>query len=605
MSKKEKKKSAISRVFQIAEYSKSILTLSCISSIIGYVSGVVPYLSVFFIGKELLIPQDVVTNYTTIALWILISGISILCNMAFSFLGNYGCHYIAFKLLYEFRIKIMEHIGNVSMNFFTEKTTGSMQKTMDESIERIESFVGHMLPDMLGSMFVLLFLLAGLFTLNPWLAITVILSVVVALLLQMSVFGGEKGKKIWSDVAIANQNMTGAFSEYVKGISEVKLFGISGKLTRGLEENINTYKHWELTQYRLCRIPMGLYKSVILSMLTFILPVGIILIQNNTTPETLLSVLMALIVTPCLYDPFMTCLLYGTQMSTLSVGLDIIEDILNQRPLKVTPTSKKTDSFSIAFEDVSFSYQKENEEHRKYAISNINFIAPQGQMTALVGESGSGKSTIGQLISRFWDVESGAILIGGVDIRDIPYESLMDDISFVLQDTFLFSDSIYNNITMNRNYTEEQVIAASKVARCHDFILNTPNGYKTKIGNEGIRLSGGETQRISIARAILKDAPIIILDEALAYSDAENENLIQEAIVDLTKNKTIIIIAHRLQSIMNADQILLLDKGRILEKGTHEQLMAQNTKYHTLWNLQHQVDDWVLTPESNYKGGKE
>jgi ATP-binding cassette subfamily B protein len=251
-------------------------------------------------------------------------------------------------------------------------------------------------------------------------------------------------------------------------------------------------------------------------------------------------------------------------------------------------------AWDVTFEDVSFSYQDLSDPLRKMALSHIDFTAPQGQMTALVGPSGGGKSTVGQLLSRFWDVESGRIAIGGVDIRQIDPLTLMDQVAIVFQDTWIFADTVLGNITMNRPYGKEQVEAAARAAQCHDFISRLPDGYETRIGTGGTSLSGGEVQRLSIARAILKDSPIVVLDEALAYSDAENENLIQRAIHNLVHDKTVLIIAHRLQSIRNADQVLLLHNGRIIECGTHATLMDTETEYRTLWELQHEADAWAI-----------
>ncbi len=592
--KKEKKGSAIDRVFKIAKQGKAMLNAAVLSSVLGYVCSIAPFLSVFFIAREFLLPGGGETSLKTIIFWIIVAGVAILLGMIFSFLGSYGCHHVAFRLLNTFKLKVMDHLGRLPLHYFNKQTSGGIQKTIDESADRIENFIGHMLPDLFGSIFAVLLLLIGICILSPWLALTVLVTVVVAVSMQMSVFG-KKSQKIWADVFAADQKMTGAFSEYVKGMTEVKLFGITGRMTNALETNIQDYKKLELSGYKASAVPMGLYKSIILSMLTFILPVGMLLISLNPTGDTLLAVLMALIITPAIYDPLMTCLSYGTQMATLSVGLDAVEEIFEQEPIKVTNKQSKISNTDIEFNNVSFSYGSQ-EEDKTYAIKNINFVAKQGEMTALVGESGGGKSTIGQLISRFYDVEDdeGEILIGGVNIKDIPYDTLMDNIAYVLQDTYIFSGSIYENITMNKGYSRQAVEDAAKAAQCHEFILGTKNGYDTMLGGGGIRLSGGETQRLSIARAILKDAPIIVLDEALAYSDAENENLIQQALISLTKNKTVIIIAHRLQSIMRAKQILLLIKGEIKERGTHGQLIATDTEYRLLWDLQNEANSFNL-----------
>lgn len=596
---KKKKGSVIARVFKIAAQGKGLLFASCLASVLGTLAGAAPYLSVYFIARHLLAPAAGSDTRSVLLFWIVIAGISILTKMVCSFLGSYGCHRTAFRLLYNMRVNIMEHIGRLPIGFFADNTTGAVQKNMDENVEKIEGFVAHMLPDMIGSACLLIILFAGLFWLNGWLALTVLLAIVAAIILQMTVFGGKKAKQLWVDVASASKNMTGAFSEYVKGMAEVKLFGLTGTVTRGLDENINLYRTWELRQYKRTALPMGAYKTIVLSLLTFVLPVGILLITQNPGTGTLLAVLMALILTPAIYDPLMTCVNYGSQMGMLAVGLDAIDGILDEEPIAAPHVPQMPKTWAVAYHDVSFSYQHMDDPLRVMALSHIDFVAPQGQLTALVGPSGGGKSTIGQLLNRFWDVEAGTITVGGIDIRDIDPKVLMDNVATVMQDTYIFADTILGNITMNRPYTQAQVEQATNAAQCHDFISAMPKGYKTRIGTGGASLSGGEAQRLSIARAILKGSPIVLLDEALAYSDAENENLIQQAIKNLVKGKTVIIIAHRLQSIRGANQILVLHSGQITERGTHGELMAANTEYRTLWELQHEADAWAIEVDSD------
>ena len=269
-----------------------------------------------------------------------------------------------------------------------------------------------------------------------------------------------------------------------------------------------------------------------------------------------------------------------------------MDEIFNIPVLKDTQISKTFDNDNVTFDNVSFSYTgKENE----LAIKNVSFEAKQGEITAIVGLSGGGKSTIANLISRFWDVTEGSVKIGGVDIRDISEKDLMNHVSFVFQDIFLFKQSILDNIRMgNRNATEEQVIAAAKAAQCHEFISKLPEGYHTVVGTKGVHLSGGERQRIAIARAIIKDSPIIVLDEATAFSDPENEYLIQKAFEKLMQNKTVIIIAHRLSTIRNADKIIVMEKGQIVESGKHDDLVAAGGRYFQMWNHYTEAINWKL-----------
>lgn len=596
------KKPVLSRLFDIAAQGKGKLILSCALMSMGTLSGMVPYLSVYHIARILLMPT-VGDTQDGILVWSIIAVMSIALNMLFSFFGSFGAHKVAFRVLYGIRIRVMEHMGRLPMGFFTEHSTGSVQKTMDDSIEKIEIFIAHLLPDLIGSACAVTALLLGLGSLNVWLALAVVLATIGACALQLSVWGGGRGQEILTGMATVSSQMTGAFSEYVKGIAEVKLFGLTGTVTRGLSDATKKYGSWEMRLYKRVTPFYEGYKTIILSLLAVVLPVGTLLIfKNPGNSSVLLAVIMGLILTPAICAPLMELVNYGTRMGEITVALHNIDEIMKKEPVPEPISSVMPDSFDVEFHNVSFSYQDTSNPFHTLALKNVSFKAPQKQMTALVGPSGSGKSTIGQLTSRFWDVTLGKITIGGVDIRDIAPAHLMDCVSFVFQDTFIFSDTVLGNITMNRPAEQEQVIAAARAAQCHDFIMQLPKGYETRIGSGGLGLSGGEAQRLAIARAIFKDCPIVVLDEALAFTDVENENLIQKAIDTLIMDRTVMIIAHRLPSIQNADQILLLDKGEIKEHGTHVSLMSEDTLYRRLWRVQNEVDAWSI--EQSASGGE-
>lgn len=367
-----------------------------------------------------------------------------------------------------------------------------------------------------------------------------------------------------------------------------------------MEHSLDGCLDWEITNYKRSAFFMSMYKSIILSLLSFVVPVGGFLIFKNPAGDTVLSVIMALIIVPALYDPLLTCIDYANQINFAKAGLVQIDGILNEPVFKAKNNEEKEKGAAVHFDSVSFSYQSEADPLRKQALDTISFTCNENEMTALVGESGSGKSTIGQLLLRFWDVHEGSIKIGGKDIKSFDTEDLMEKIAFVFQDTHIFSDTVRNNISMNKKCSNETIIEAAKKARCHDFIMNLPDKYDTLIGSGNIKLSGGEAQRISIARAFLKDSKIVILDEALAYTDAENENLIQEAIRNLIKDKTVIVIAHRLKSIMDADKIIVLREGKIIEEGTHKSLMEKDGAYKMLWDLQFEAETWEIAS----KGGE-
>lgn len=588
---KKKQIGILDHIFHYSSENKIFLVFSICLSVAGMICNVIPYVSVYFISKTFLISEG---NKETILFWIMVAGIAILLNLIFTFIGGLGCHKIAFKTLYIYRIKIMEHLGKLPLGFFSKNTSGGIQKIMDENIEKLEGIIAHMMPDLIGSFAVLLLLFVGIGYLNIIMAITVLVSAVIAFLFQFMIFGSKSAKESYESYMKASGSITSSFSEYIKGIAEVKLFGRAGSMLKSLEKNLDESLHWELTNYKKASFPMSMYKSMILSLLTFVVPVGGLLIWNSPTESTVLSVIMALIIAPALYEPLLTCIDYATQINLAKAGFSQIENIINETVFEIKDSLDVIRGSDIVFDNVSFSYESEANSLRKLALDKVSFVCKEKKMTALIGESGSGKSTIGQLILRFWDVDEGSIKIGGKDIRAIETKNLMEKIAFVFQDTHIFSDTVRNNISMNGDVSEEEIIKAAKKARCQEFIMDLPNGYDTIIGSGNIKLSGGEAQRISIARTFLKDSEIVILDEALAYTDAENENLIQEVIKNLIKDKTVIVIAHRLKSIMEADNIIVLKEGKIIEEGAHEELLEKDGEYKSLWDLQFEAESWEI-----------
>ena len=597
MTENHKQKGVLERVFAVSPKGKGLLTASCIVSVLGMVLSLVPYLSVYFICKYFLL--GAAGEHGGIVLWTAVAGGAIIGNMVFTFLGSAGCHAVAFDALYRYRLYIMEHLGCISMGYFSTHTSGGIQKLMDENIEKMEGFIAHILPDLIGSLVMVIILFLSIAYLNLVLAAAVVAAIIAGFFFQMLVFGGNRVKTIMTEVTQSSAKMTGAFSEYVRGMAEVKLFGRAGAVTNALKQHIAAYMGWEIKSYKNSAFAMSMYKSIVLSLLSVALPVGVWLLARNPSKELILSILMTLILVPALFEPLTGCIEYATQLRMLQAGLVQIDEIV-QEPSYIDSDADAgaaavvPRSWEVRFDNVSFSYQKSADPLRKQALSGISFTAPQGQMTALVGESGGGKSTIGQLLLRFWETEEGAITIGGVSIRDIPFSRLMEYTAAVFQDTYIFAGTVMENIRMHSHASDEAVMEAARQACCHDFIMKLPHGYGTMVGSGHSKLSGGEAQRISIARAILKNAPIVILDEALAYTDAENENQIQTAIKNLVRDKTFIVIAHRLQSIAEAGQILVMQDGKIIERGTHHMLMSGETEYKALWDLQHTADEWSI-----------
>lgn len=303
---------------------------------------------------------------------------------------------------------------------------------------------------------------------------------------------------------------------------------------------------------------------------------------------------MFLIVGPACISPLMELVEFGADLRNLSVRMDQIDAILNLQPISEGTETKPEGEANVSFHDVSFSYQNAADPLRRMALNHLTMEIPTGSFAALVGPSGGGKSTAGQLIARFWDVESGSITIAGRDIREYSAKALMSTVSFVFQDTHIFAESVYDNIAMHSKVHREDVERAAKAARCHEFICSLPNGYDTKLGDGGHKLSGGEAQRIAIARAILKDAPIVVLDEAMAFTDAENELALRESMAELLRGKTVLMIAHRLYSVQDADCIFVLENGQLKESGTHTELLQSKGLYAHLWAIQNETESWQM-----------
>ena len=339
------------------------------------------------------------------------------------------------------------------------------------------------------------------------------------------------------------------------------------------------------------------YFTVLLnSIVTFILPVGILLMQNDSRSLTLAAVwLFFIILGPGVASPVYKLMYLGSSTREINEGVSRIDRILENQPVPEPACPKIPATYDIEFRHVSFSYENKEQATRTEALHDLCFTAPQGKITAFVGPSGSGKSTVANLIPRFWDVEQGEILIGNVNVKDIATEQLMDLVSFVFQDTFLFYDTLYENIAVGSSKaTRDTVIAAARAAQCHEFIEKLPNGYETRIGDKGVFLSSGEAQRVCVARAILKNAPILVLDEATAFADPENEYKMQQALKSLIKDKTVIIIAHRLSSIVSSDRIIVLKDGRAVQCGRHEELSSQEGVYKKMWNAYTSAFRWQL-----------
>ena len=558
----------------------------------------VPYWAVYEVLKELLThgtsPASV--DEAGMIRWGWIAFCGLIGGLVLLYAALMSSHVAAFRILYGLRVRLSEHIGKLSLGYLNNTSTGAIKKTMEQNIEKIEGFIAHTIPDLVNVVATVVVMLVIFFSLDTWLTAVCLAVVLLSFALQFSNFMGKKAREFMSIYYDAQEKMSASAVQYVRGMPVVKIFGQSVRSFRQFNAEIQAYKTFALKCCDTYQNGMIAFTVLLGSMVTFILPVGILLIQGNPQSLALAAVwLFFIIMGPGVASPIYKLTFLGGNTKEIDEGVARIDRILEKKPVPEPEHPEVPQSYEVEFRHVSFSYENTEQGTRTEALRDVCFTAPQGRITALVGPSGSGKSTVANLIPRFWDVEQGEILIGGVNIKNIATTQLMDTVSFVFQDTFLFKQSILDNIRMgNPDATEEQVIAAAKAARCHEFIEQLPNGYQTVIGSTGVHLSGGERQRIAIARAIVKDAPIIVLDEATAFSDPENEYLIQKAFEKLIQNKTVVMIAHRLSTIRNADQILIMEKGCLIESGTHDELLKKDGKYAQMWSSYTESINWKI-----------
>lgn len=595
---KSKKKEGLSRLFEIAGQRKGLLILAGMLSAGSAICMLVPYWAVYEILKELLSHgvNPAASDGTYMMRWGWIAFGGLVGGLILLYAALMSSHVAAFRILYGLRVRLSEHIGKLPLGYLNNTSTGAIKKTMDQNIEKIEGFIAHTIPDLVNVVVTVAVTLVIFFSLDVWLTVVCLAVVVLSLFLQFSNFMGKRAKEFMSIYYDTQEKMSASAVQYVRGMPVVKIFGQSVRSFRQFNAEIQAYKTFALKCCDTYQNGMIAFTVLLNSMVTFILPMGILLLQASPQSLSLAVVwLFFIIMGPGMASPVYKLTFLGGNTRDINEGVNRIDRILEKKPVPEPEHPQVPTEYDVEFRHVSFSYENTEQGTRTEALRDVNFIAPQGKITALVGPSGSGKSTVANLIPRFWDVEQGEICIGGVGIRQIATAKLMDLVSFVFQDTFLFYDTLYENIAVGSpDTTKEKVIAAAKAAQCHDFIECLPQGYETRIGDKGVFLSGGEAQRICVARAILKNAPILVLDEATAFADPENEHKMQMALQSLIKDKTVIVIAHRLSSVISAHQIVVMKEGRIVQCGKHEQLSVTKGVYKNMWNAYTSAYHWTL-----------
>lgn len=572
---------------------KVLLPAAMLLSALSALAGMLPYILIWLIVRELLEYGEITSsgNVVTYAWWA--AGMAV-ASIVLYFAALMSSHLAAFRVESNLRKEAMRQIVRMPLGFFDINTSGRIRKIIDDNAGVTHSFLAHQLPDLTATFLVPLVAVILIFMFDWILGLACIVPVIIAMLVMGFMMNAE-GRQFMKSYMTSLEEMNTEAVEYVRGIPVVKVFQQTIYSFKNFHRCIMNYNKMVFGYTRMWEKPMSLYTVIINGFVFFLAPLAILLIgYSGNYASVLLNFFLFVLITPVFSQSIMKSMYLNQALGQASEAIGRLENLVAYEHLTVVAHPQPVKEFSIQFEKVSFSYPGANQK----AVDDISFTITQGRTVALVGASGGGKTTIARLVPRFWEATEGKVLIGGINVREIAPEELMKHISFVFQNTKLFKTSLLENIKYgNPNATMEEVERAVDMAQCREIINKLPLGLNTKIGTEGTYLSGGEQQRIVLARAILKNAPIIVLDEATAFADPENEHLIQQALKELTKGKTVLMIAHRLSSITDADNILVIDKGKIAEQGTHAKLLEKQGIYYNMWNEYQQSVRWTIGKE--------
>ena len=565
---------------KLIEQQRYRLIMAAVLMIFATMLGLVPFVLIYLMVLEFMAPEvqpayvwelAIASVAAIVARWVL-TGVAIRVS-----------HVAAYCVLYEIRAAIAQKLSTLPLGFFSSRTTGTLKKIMNEDVEQLELLIAHGFPETTGAVVTIVLAAAYLIYVDWRMAAAALLGIPLALLCQVFIF--QVSQPLLKDYYQAMAQMNAALIEYVQGMQVIKAFTQTAESFTQYRVAVESYHTYEERWSLSILLPWTLFNISLSANILFILPVGVgLLISKNLTVSTLaLFLLLGL----GICAPLFRLAQSAQTFAQVQEARDRINSLLQAASLPEQTRFSPPQDMKLKFDHVYFSYDT------KTTLSDISFVVPKGGFTALVGPSGSGKTTIARLIARFWDIDRGEISIGGVNIQSLPLEELMSLISFVFQDVILFNDTVYENIRIGKpNASEEEVMKAARLANCHPFVEQLPHGYQTTVGERGAKLSGGQQQRLSIARALLKNAPILILDEATAFLDPENESQVQAAINRLTRDKTLIVIAHRLSTVIQADQILVLENGTIAARGVHGDLLSTSHLYRQMWQSHMAAQGW-------------
>lgn len=588
-----KKQSDLSRLMCYAGGHRILIYLSWVLSVASALLALVPFWYIWRIIHDVL---EVAPNFSqavniTAYGWsaVLFAVLSILIYIA----GLMCAHLGAFRIAANIRKALMRHIAVLPLGVTEKYGSGKLRRTVNTSSAATETYLAHRLPDKAGAVATPIGLIALLLAFDWRLGLLSLVPVALGFLIMASMTGKGMAQRM-KEYQNALADMSNEAVEYVRGVPVVKTFGQTVFSIKRFKAAIDNYEKWVISYTKALRLPMLFYTTAVNGVFAFLIAGGIFFSMGGVTDALLLNLIFYIVITPIIGTTLTKIMFMSEDAMIVRDALERMDEVLNERPLPESAVPRTPADCSVVVERVRYSYDGE-----KDALSDVTLSIEAGQTVALVGASGGGKTTLASLIARFFDPQSGCVRIGGVDIREIPKEELMNRVSFVFQDSRLFQESILENVRLARpEATRAEVEHALRVAQCADILEKLPNGIDTVIGTNGVYLSGGEQQRVAIARAVLKNAPILILDEATAFADPDNEVRVQQALSALSKGKTVIMIAHRLSSVTEADCIYVMQDGKIVESGTHCALVEKNGVFTRMWQRYAEAAEWKIAKEA-------
>ena len=599
---KQKKQSSLARILGYAGGHRNLTLLGCILSALSAVLGLIPYVCVWLAARDVLETWPALTGVSGSARWGWTAVWTAVISIVLYFAALMSTHIAAFRTARNIRRAAMGHVLKLPLGFFTGSQSGRLRKLIDDNAGLTEDLLAHKLPDLAGTIVTPIAAVLMLFLFDWKMGLLCLLTMVLALLSMCLMMGG-KNAGFFHRYQKEIERMSGEAVEYVRGIPVVKMFQQTVYSFKAFYAAIRDYSDLASQYAMSCRVGQTCFLTFINGAFALLIPAALLLASGGDVRAVLVNFIFYALFAPACGQMINRIMYMSEAVMEADEAVGRLDEILSQEPMENTGIEKQPADAAVSFDHVTFTYPGAD----RPALSDVSFAVRPGQVTALVGPSGGGKTTAASLIPRFWDADSGAVSIGGINVKEMDTEDLMKQTAFVFQDTRLFKESLLENIRAARpDASREEVLSAAHAAQCDDILEKLPQGLDTVVGARGVYLSGGEQQRIALARAILKDAPIVVLDEATAFADPENEHQIQKAFEALIRNKTVLMIAHRLSTVQDADHIIVLSGGKIAEQGCHESLLAQHGVYAAMWEDYQRSARWKVgrTDPKSGKGEK-